>query len=101
MIFEAIIIFLLSFVTNLISVILSPIVLLISAVLPDLSASMITITNFFSSLTPVLSYAVSYTLLSPQVIAVVISFYTSTIGYMLIVYTIRQFPKWIQALKLW
>lgn len=101
MIFEAIIFLFLFLVTNLVSIVLAPIGLLINTVLPDLSSSMSTISNFFSSLSPTLSYAISWTLLSPQVIAVVLSFYTATLGFMFISYTIRQFPKWIQLFKLW
>lgn len=88
-----------SLVIALVSIILSPIDLLINQLLPSLSDSLGHISNFFGSLGNVVPFVVSYTGISSGMLTIYVDLivFIFTLPYM--IHAIKLAIKWFQSLK--
>lgn len=88
-----------SLVIGLVTVLLAPIDALISSLLPDLSNALTYVANLFSFVNGVIGYAIDASGLSDISIALIVSYYTFTIGSTMAISTVKLALKWYNMIK--
>ncbi len=88
-----------SLIMGLVSVLLSPIDLLIKQFLPDLSGAFSAIANMFNYVGSFMGFCVSATGLSSSTLSLIVLYYTFKLTVPLLISTIKTAIKWYNALK--
>lgn len=86
-------------IIGLVGIILSPIDLLISQFLPDLSSAFGAIGSMFSLVDGVMGFCVSVTGLSSETLSLIVLYWTFKLTAPLVVSAIKMSIKWYKALK--
>lgn len=89
----------LDFVIGMVDIILLPIDLLISSVLPSLSVAFSHISLFFNYILSSVAWVISCFGLSDFILSFIIAYYIFKLTYPLIVYSVKLAVKWYNALK--
>lgn len=88
-----------SLIMGLVTVLLSPIDLLIQQFLPDLSGAINAIGSMFTLVGNMLGFCVSLTGLSSSTLSLIVLYYTFKLTVPLLISTIKTAIKWYNALK--
>lgn len=86
-------------ITKLISVILSPINLLISQMLPNFSSMLTIVGNFFSQVGTYTGFVLDSFLISNEVVSFLILYWVFKLTFPFAVYTVKLVIKWYDKLK--
>lgn len=87
-------------ITKFISILLLPINLLITSMLPGFNDVLLYVSNFFSQSSKFLGWIVDSLMLSPEVVNFLILYWTFKLTFPLAVYSIKLVVKWYNSLKI-
>lgn len=90
---------LISLIIGIVNILLTPIDLLISSTLPSLSSAFLAIDNYFELASQSLGFAISYSLLPPFVLQMVVLYYTFSLAFPLAIYSLKLVVKWYSHIK--
>lgn len=86
-------------IISLVNVLLTPIDLLISNLLPGLDSAFSAITAMFNAISSVIGWCLSFTLLSSETISLIVLYFTFALTLPLGVYTVKLAIKWYDKIK--
>ena len=86
-------------IISLVSILLKPIDLLISAALPDLSSGISAVGNFLNLIKQGLGWAISVTGLSSECLSLIVLYFTFKLTVPLAISTVKLAIKWYDKLK--
>ena len=88
-----------SLIIGLVSILLAPIDLAISAALPDLSSAISAVGSYFSLALQNIGFAISVTGLSSTAISIIVLYYTFKLTLPLTFYLVKLAIKWYDKIK--
>lgn len=88
-----------TFIISLVNLLLAPIDLIISNALPSLDNAFTGIARMFNSISSVMGWCLSFTLLSSETISLIILYFTFALSVPLVVSTVKLALKWYDKLK--
>lgn len=88
-----------SLIIGLVSILLAPIDLAISAALPDLSSAISAVGSYFSLALQNIGFAISVTGLSSTAISIIVLYYTFKLTVPLTFYLVKLAIKWYDKIK--
>lgn len=89
-----------NFLSHLITLILTPLDLLIRGLLPDLSGALTLVDNFITHIINYVPLAISYTGLTNNTLSIIISLITAIVVIPLTAHGVKLALQWYNALKL-
>lgn len=89
----------LALIIGLVNIVLTPIDLVISQFLPDLSGAISAVGSLFNLVGQSLGFCVSLTGLSSEALSLIVLFYTFKLTVPLLVSSVKSAIKWYKALK--
>jgi len=99
MIFTFLIISLFQLLIGVVTLILTPINILITNYLPSVDTALGSVNSLLSMLADSFKYAVSWTLLSPLALQLIVLYFTFVLVFPLSLYFIKLIVKWISKIK--
>ena len=88
-----------SLIISIVQIVLTPLELLIQAILPDLSDALSMVGDFFDYISQFSPIVISYTGLTPATISIIVGLIVATINIPITVEVIKFAVKWFRSLK--
>jgi len=101
MITEAIIIYIITGLMFIVNIVTAPINLLINILTPNYDSFINSVQSFFNLITPTLGFALSYTLIPPSAMALILIYWNLRLFLSPTISFVKMALGWIQKIKLW